>query len=217
MKKLTNLNNFSKANIHNVFAITGGISTGKSTVINLLKSKGYEVISSDKIAHDIIMPKSAAWNAIKKRYGQEILEKDDNSISRTKLADIIFKNDTERKFVESITHPIIKNEIFRLIDNNETTRPIFVEVPLLYEVGWNAYFDGVIVVSCDIEIQIDRCMKKLSLDRDEAVRRIMSQMSLKKKIQLADIIIDNNGDLKKTDEHVKNMLIRITNKQFRSH
>lgn len=174
--------------------LTGGIATGKSTVTWMFQDMGAAVINADEIAHALMQPKSAVWKALFERYGDHIMQKGKH-IDRAALAAIIFGDQDERQFVEHVIHPRVYEEITKSVAELEKKgRPyVIIEVPLLFETGWESHVDAVVVVRCDHEQQVVRCMQKFKLIRAEAEHRIGIQRPLSEKEVKADFIIDTAG------------------------
>ena len=187
-------------------ALTGGIATGKSTVASLFSELGVATLDADALSHEAIAPGTKAWKTIRDRYGVKILDKD-NAIDRKVLGSIVFADAREREFLQALIHPVVKGMVAKQIDLLEKQQHpmVIVEVPLLYEVGWEDEFDIVVVVSCDEELQIARCMEKFGIVREKAVERIAAQMPLAKKIGAADVVITSSDAIEKTREQVKNL------------
>lgn len=198
-----------------LIGITGNIGTGKSTVAWMFEELGVPVLDADEIAHDVIKPKTAAWKAIYKRYGAVIILSD-NVINRKNLARIIFQDPVERKFLESVIHPHVKEEIERRVIklSKEGAPFVMVEVPLLFEAGWENEFDAVIVVRCSEAEEIERCMKKFGFDREEVLLRLGSQYPLARKIENADYVIDNSGTVDETRVQVKRLFQNMLKGKF---
>lgn len=169
-------------------AITGSIACGKSLITNYLLTKNYEVIDADKIGHHVLELDDIK-NKILLEFGSEILI--DNIIDRKKLGEIVFKDKSKLDKLNSITHPKIKEIIINKF--SESKNIIFLDMALLYEINFNNIVDKVIVVHVEKETQLTRLMKRNDFSKEEALRRINSQMSSKEKSKLADFVIDNNG------------------------
>ncbi len=198
-----------------VLCLTGNIGTGKSTVSWMFENLGVSTISADEIAHEALSPHSQTWENIFKRYGKTILLKD-NVVDRDELAKIIFDDPRERKFLESLIHPYVRSEIaHRIAALKKKNHPfVIVEIPLLFEVGWENDFDAIIVVKCNKENEIERCQKKFNISRDDAIKRIGSQFPLERKIDSADAIIENDGPLEETEVQVKRLYHEMVSGKF---
>lgn len=179
--------------------LTGGIGTGKSTVAWIFEEMGVPIISADKIAHEVIAPHSKPWKTLFDRYGTKIVLQD-QIINRNELAKIIFSDNKERKFVESVIHPRVQEEIQKQLAHfeKESAQIVVLEIPLLFEVKLEGEVDKVIVVRCDYEQQIARCEKKFGITREETIARIKSQKPIEEKLAKADYIIDNSGSKSET-------------------
>jgi len=184
-----------------IIGITGSFGSGKTTVARMFKSFGVEVIDADKIAHRIIKPGSQIYKKIISAFGKDIL-KNNKTIARHKLAQIVFNNKNLLKKINRITHP----DIIRMIKNRiKTSRSklIILDTPLLIEAGLKDGVDKLIVVKVDRRHQIQRLLNKTSLTRAEILRRIKAQIPLRNKVRLADFVIDNSGTIDDTKRQVK--------------
>jgi len=179
--------------------LTGGIATGKTTVMWMFQEMGATVINADEIAHKLLEPETVVWKLLFERYGASIMQKG-HVIDRAALANIIFSDENERKYVEHAIHPRVHEEIDYLVATAAKggNTYVIVEVPLLFEVRWDKECDVIIVVHCDPEQQIARCMQKFNLTRDEAISRIKIQRPLDAKIAKATFVIDNAGSKAET-------------------
>lgn len=179
--------------------LTGGMATGKSTAMWMFRELGASVVNADDIAHRLLAPKTVVWKLLFERYGDRIMQKR-GEIDRSALASIIFSDKDERDYVEHVMHPRIREEIVHAIVGAEKSGMAYViiEVPLLFEAGWQREFDIVVVVRCDREQQIDRCMRKFHLTRAEAQARIAVQRPLADKVAQATYVIDNAGSKEET-------------------
>lgn len=185
--------------------ITGGIACGKSTVTEYLLKKGYKVISSDKIVHNLLETNEQVKEKIVKEFTKEVLE--NNNISRTKLGKIVFNNPTAKKTLEDIIHPKVKEIIKDFINQSEGI--VFVEVPLLFEAKMSKMFDKTICISSSQEKQIERLKQRNNLDKDEALKRINNQLELNEKEKLVDYVIHNDDSLEETYYEIDQLLERI--------
>lgn len=185
-----------------MFAITGSIGTGKSTISNIIKSLGYEIIDCDEIVHKLYQENDVILK-IEKLFPNVIENK---TINRKKLGQIIFNNSEEKKKLESLIHPLVRNKIK---NKGRENRLIFVEVPLLYESKMEDMFVKVICVACDKDIQVKRIMARNNISKEETEKIIASQMPIEEKIRLADFVIYNNGDINKLIDETKKIINSI--------
>lgn len=191
-----------------LIGLTGGIASGKSTVSQMLKNLGGKIIDADKIAREVVMPNEPAWQDIIKKFGKEILLEDQN-IDRIKLGNLVFSNQCAKKHLDFIMHPRIeekiKQKILQYRDDHDSI--LVLDIPLLYEAGWDTITNENWVVYVSPALQLERLMKRNKLTKQQAVDRINSQMLLEDKAKLADYMIDNNGSL----EDTKNQIIKRWN------
>lgn len=185
--------------------ITGGIASGKTLVSNMLQDLGFSVVDADQIAKEVVKLGMPAYQQIVERFGNEILDSF-GEINRKQLAAIIFKDADARKALNEITHPIIRAKMLDIATKIEKSEGIvFLDIPLLFESGYEQTVDKTIVVYVPYEIQLDRLMKRDSIDEVYAKDKMESQMSLELKKDKADFLIDNSG----TTSCTKNQLIRV--------
>ena len=175
--------------------LTGGIATGKSLVSQLLEEHGAFVINADLIAHDLYNPGTIGFNSLISHFGDTILDLN-GTIDRKKLASIVFTRKHEMDNLNTIMHPLIYDEIKRIMsDLSNEKHPIgVVEAAVLIEAGWQDLFDQIWVVSSDVETVISRLNARNGLSREESLKRIDSQMPSKDRNKYADIVIENNGN-----------------------
>ena len=184
-----------------IIGLTGGIASGKSTVSDILKNMGAYIIDADKIAHQIIKKDNIGYKKIVKQFGEKILNSN-NNIDRAKLGTIVFSDNDKLKSLENITHPLIINHIKNKIEKVQDDNTVVIDAPLLFETGLDKLTDQDWVVYVNYDIQIKRLMKRDKLSREEAENRIKKQMSLEKKKEMGDIIINNNGNINQLKEKV---------------
>lgn len=177
-----------------IIGLTGGIATGKSTVSNYLAEKyAIPVFDADIFARDAVKNNSPIFTSIIDRYSQDILL-DNNTLNRTKLGSIIFNNPQERQWLENQIHPFVYDCFKSLIPTLNQEINLF-SIPLLFEAKMTDLVSEIWVVTCDYQQQLTRLQERNNLSKKDAIARINSQMPLADKEKLADIVIDNNGDL----------------------
>ena len=207
-----------------VIGLTGGIGTGKSTVSQILRNKGFSVIDLDVISHKVIEFPSVVEKIVK-NFGKEVLENNENNndgnrtISREKLGKIIFSDREKRFTLNSIMHPeilrIMQKKILKCKSKNEKeNKIIFVEIQLLFEVQWEKEFDYILLVAAKRNIQVRRVLKRDKRSEKEAWDIINSQMSLDEKRGKSDFVIENDGNIDDLNRKVDKFLKILEQQQF---
>lgn len=187
------------------FAIAGNIASGKSAVEGFFKEKGYLVLDTDNVAHEVL--KTNAEEIIKAFEGEDISS--NGVIDRKKLGQIVFSSYHARKKLESIVHPIIRVHLERYFASREDEKVIFVAIPLVFEAKMEDLFDKIIFVFADDEIRLERLMVRNNLTQEEAMRRINSQMSQFMKLEESDYVFHNNGTLQNLKNQVEDFCRQI--------
>jgi dephospho-CoA kinase len=193
MKKL-------KRNKKLVIGLTGSFATGKSTVAKMFKSSGVEVIDADMVGRGLIKPGSSVYRKTIRLFGRGIADRSGN-IRRPELARIVFSDKKALDRFNRIIHPAIIREIKRRVKSS-VEKVVILDAPLLLEKKLDMITDGVIVVKASLDKQIRRAQKRSAISKSEIIARIQSQIPLKKKLGLADFIIDNNGTIGNTRKQV---------------
>jgi len=189
---------------HKTIAITGSIATGKSTVIEIIKNLGYEVLDADKIAHELMEEGQINYRAIVDYFGPYIVDKK-NKIDRRALGQVVFNDKEKLEKLNQLTHPNIFKEIERRIESSQE-KISFLELPLLYELRVKDElamdFDEVWLVYVDEKTQLKRLVERNQIDEKEAKKLIASQMAIEEKRRLADFIIYNDSSKEATREQI---------------
>lgn len=198
-----------------VVGLTGGIGCGKSTIGKEFKKLGAYIIDADKIAQEILKPKTVVGRKVINCFGKQILHRVKGKlyINREKLAKIVFANKKKLEKLNSLMHPSIINLIQKEIEKLKGKKKIHVVVidaPLLFEVGMGFLMDKIIVVKVPLALQIERVKKRNGLSRKEILQRAKFQWSLQKKVKYADYLIDNYKDIKIARKDVKNIWEELT-------
>lgn len=192
-----------------VIGLTGNIASGKSLVSRTLQDLGAQVIDADSVARSVVKPGTPGWKQVIECFGQEILNPD-GTINRKELGSRVFGDPRQLKMLNSITHPLILEEIEAAIknfreQNKEPDNVLVIDAPLLIETGLQRLVDEVWMVDLPEQIQVERLMARNRLTRDEAMKRISSQMPADEKKKLAQVVIDNSGDVMTTQKTVRDI------------
>ncbi len=188
----------------NAIALTGGISTGKSTVCNLLKLNGFLIIDADKIAHKMLDKNS---NIILEIFGSKYVK--DNKVLRKELGKIIFTNEKNKLKLENLLHPLIKDEIIKESKLFERqNKPYFIDIPLFFE-KMHYPISKSLVIYTPKNLQVQRLMKRDNINKEEALNKISNQWDIEKKRKLANMVIDNSKDLKNLQNEVERIIGEI--------
>jgi dephospho-CoA kinase len=178
-----------------VVGITGGIGSGKSTAAQLLGDLGAYVIDADKVGHDIYRPGSEGWRRVVGDFGQQVVAAD-GTIDRKRLGSIVFSDRAALARLNALLHPLIGDEIRRLIESKRAggwAGPIVVEAAILVEASWQSIFDEVWVVTADREAVIRRLASQRGLDRAAVQSRIGSQLGDEERCRHATVVVPNTG------------------------
>lgn len=173
--------------------LSGGIGSGKSTVAHLFADLGAHVIDADAIAREVVAPGSDGLAELTESFGAGILNPD-GSLNRAALADIVFADPTARNRLNAITHPRIGARTAELIAELPADAVLIHDVPLLVELGMQDAYDLVVIVDCPDEVRVQRLVAR-GLDEADARARIAAQATREQRLAVADIVIDNSGDL----------------------
>ena len=187
-----------------IIGLTGGIATGKSTVSKMLVERGFEVIDADVVARDLQVKGSPVLVKLIKTFGLTILDAD-GRLDRAKLGNIVFGSESKRLMLNEVMHPAIKVELQRRI-SQVSAEVVFLDVPLLFEAGFDSLTNRNLVISVAKEKQLERLMSRSHLTKAEAVARIDAQMPLDEKIARGDDVIENNGSLQDLAQQVDKFL-----------
>ena len=176
-----------------IIGITGGIASGKSTVTNFLREQGFQVVDADAVVHQLQKPGGRLYQLLVQHFGQVILL-ENGELNRPLLASLIFSNPEEREWSKQTQGEIIREELAALREQLAQTEAIFfMDIPLLFEQDYSAWFDETWLVYVNRDVQVERFMKRDYLSKEVAESRLYAQWSLEEKKKLASRILDNNG------------------------
>ena len=194
--------------------LTGSIGVGKSFVASVFVELGCHVLDADQTAREVVMPGTPGLKALTDAFGEEILNTD-GTLDRKQLGTLIFADPSQRQRLNHILHPFIiarQNEIMNAWEAEDPDGIGIIDAALMIESGGYKRFDKLIVVHCRPEVQLERLMLRDKLSRDEALRRINSQMPQEEKQKFADYLIDTSDGYESTraqTEAVNQKLIRV--------
>ena len=191
----------------NAYVITGSIASGKSTVVNLLKERGFSVIDADLIAHEQL---EICKCEIVKAFGEQILD-ETGRIDRKKLGDTVFNDPKKLKNLEQILHPKIKAEILsKALQLERLGQVYFVDIPLFFEKRERyAEFKNVAVIYAPKELLLSRLISRNRLSLNEAKARVELQMDIEQKREMAKFVIDNSNDRENLKLELEKFLTQI--------
>jgi dephospho-CoA kinase len=195
-------------------ALTGGIATGKSHVLDRFRRLGIPVLDADVLAHGVMAPGTQATAAIAARFGPEVLAAD-GSVDRQRLGPIVFADEHARRDLEALVHPAVYRAIaaglraFELLGGSSFA---VVDVPLLFETGHAAEFDRVIVTAASIDLQLQRLINR-GLSETEAGQRIAAQTPTEEKTARADFVIRTDGSFEDTDRQIDEIIGKLKGKR----
>ena len=190
-----------------VIGVTGSIASGKSYVLSQIKNKGYSVIDCDQISRDITKKGNEGFKPVTDEFPY-FDEK--GELDRKKLGSIIFENKNERIKLNNILHPIIYEKCKKELEKLDGL--IFLDAPLLYEANFDTLCDDVICVYVTNDVQQQRLMKRDNLTKEEAIKRIESQLSNKIKLSKSNFVVKSEEDFKETDKNIEKVLKQIKEK-----
>lgn len=186
-----------------ILGLTGGIATGKSSVVAIFKECGFPIIDADIIAREVVEPGTPGLKEVVSAFGSKVLNSD-GSLNRKKLGAIIFSDSKKRNLLNQTLSVFIKEAILAEIEKKkEIASLVIVDIPLLYEGGYDQFVDQVAVVYVPEKVQLSRLMKRDNLSEKGALQRIESQLSIEEKKQKADILFDNQKSIEETKKNIK--------------
>ena len=192
-----------------IIGITGGIASGKSTVTEFLRQQGYQVIDADQVVHELQEPGGRLYQALLSAFSPAILQ-EDGRLDRPKLGAMIFGNPELLAQSSQIQNRIIREELAGRRDLLAEMEDIFfMDLPLLFELQYEDWFDQIWLVDVTKETQLSRLMTRNAFSQEEAEKRISAQLSLREKRKRADVLIDNNGSLEETRQQIRDALQKL--------
>ena len=177
-----------------IIGITGGIASGKSTVTEFLRQKGFQVVDADVVVHQLQKPGGRLYQLLVEHFGEKIFL-ENGELNRPLLASLIFSNPEEQEWSKRTQGEIIREELAALRNQFAQTEALFfMDIPLLFEQNYASWFDETWLIYVNREIQLERLMKRDQISKEAAESRLNSQWPLERKISLASHSLDNNGN-----------------------
>ena len=177
-----------------IIGITGGIASGKSTVTEFLRQKGFQVVDADAVVHQLQKPSGRLYQVLVEHFGEKILL-ENGELNRPLLASLIFSNPQEQEWSKRTQGEIIREELAALRNQFAQTEALFfMDIPLLFEQNYASWFDETWLVYVNRDVQLERLMKRDQISKEAAESRLNSQWPLERKISLASHSLDNNGN-----------------------
>tara|TARA_R110000824_G_scaffold372077_2_gene561984 strand:- start:16116 stop:16718 length:603 start_codon:yes stop_codon:yes gene_type:complete len=178
-----------------IIGLTGGIGSGKSTVARAFETLGAASVDADDVAREIVLLGEPALLAIKNRFGDQVIHQD-GTLNRVALRDIIFKDPEQRQWLESVTHPKIRERLLQHLAQLKTQGAPYVLLvsPLLFESGQNALVNRAIVVDVPQALQLSRTQQRDGVSESQVHAILAAQLSREQRLAQADDVIDNSGD-----------------------
>jgi len=191
--------------------LTGSIGVGKSFVGSLFVEFGCHLLDADETAREVVLPGTPGLKAVADEFGESVLQPD-GTLNRKQLATLVFQSEEKREKLNAILHPLIiekQDEILRQWERTDPDGIGVVDAALMIESGGYKRFDKLIVVHCRPEVQLERLMLRNGFSREEALRRINSQMPQEEKQRYADFLIDTSDGFELTRQQTKAVYERL--------
>ena len=177
-----------------IIGITGGIASGKSTVTEFLRQKGFQVVDADAVVHQLQKPSGRLYQVLVEHFGEKILL-ENGELNRPLLASLIFSNPEEQEWSKRTQGEIIREELAALRNQFAQIEALFfMDIPLLFEQNYASWFDETWLVYVNRDVQLERLMKRDQISKEAAESRLNSQWPLERKISLSSHSLDNNGN-----------------------
>ena len=189
-----------------IVGLTGGIGSGKSVAGDFFIELGIDVIDADHVSKNILDDNESAKKLFLEHFGEKFIDKN-NNVDRALLRDEIFKNEDKKEVLESIIHPLVREEIFNFIKNSNSVYKIIM-VPLIYETNSQDFYDKIVVVDCKEENQIIRASKRDNKTKNDIINIMKNQASSDERMSIADEVIKNDSSL----DDLKKQVIKVHQK-----
>jgi dephospho-CoA kinase len=189
--------------------LTGGIGSGKSSVARLLSERGAVVIDADAIAREVVAPGTDGLQAVEDEFGDDVIGPDGH-LDRAALAATVFSHQVLLARLEAIIHPRVRARRDELLAGLEAEDVVVEDIPLLVEKGMQDAFDLVVVVTAPLETRVRRLVEERGMEEDDVRARIAAQAPDEARVEVADVVIDNSGDLAGLERQVADLWRQLT-------
>jgi len=191
-----------------IIGVTGGIACGKSTLCNTLRELGAKVWDADAASRELTAPHGKALPAIRQTFGDGVFFPD-GTLNRKALGAIVFTDESARQRLNGIVHPLVYEDMEAFLRENSGEKAVFLDVPLLFETGYDRRCHEVWCAWLPSETQLERLMARDKLTREEALARISSQMPLAEKAARSTHLIDTGGSIEESAQKLKNLYNKV--------
>ena len=189
--------------------LTGGIASGKSTITDYVrKHKKIPILDADTLSRELIKPNTLGYKKILDYFGNQIIDKysSDKAINRKLLKNIIFEGEKDRKWIQKLLHPLIKEKMIEACNQYKNDKIILLVVPLLFEAKFEDICTEIWLVKCTKEHQMKRLVKRDKISEKKALKIINLQLNFEEKVQFSDVILDNSDDQNQWVKKIKELI-----------
>ena len=190
-----------------LIGLTGGIASGKSAVANRLAELGADIIDTDLISREVVEPGTPALAQIAVHFGPEVIA-EDGTLNRAVVREKVFANSSERKWLEALLHPVIRQTALDRAQRSQAQLAVLV-VPLLFESGQYQHTDLNLVVDVPVDVQRQRVLARDVVSEDQVEQILSAQMSREARLEKADRVIENSGTLEQLFAQVDSLYAEL--------
>ena len=192
--------------------LTGGIGSGKSTASRYFESLGAFVLDADEEAKELITSNETVQHELISEFGTDIID-GTGRVDKNKLSRVAFQDEDHQQRLNSVVHPYIFNLIdkeFNRVFNNKKHGVFIVDAALIYETGFDAHLDYVIVVTAHLKNRMERALGRETLSREEILKRVGFQWPEEEKVNMADFVVHNDGTEAELQKYIESIIKKLT-------
>lgn len=190
-----------------IIGLTGGIASGKSTAVKIFKQCNIPVCDTDVLARKVVEKGTVGLDKIVAAFGADVLDTT-GELNRKKLGDMVFHNGNQRALLNEIVHPLIFEEIERFKQQFHEESVVVIDMPLLFEVGYDNRVDEILLIAVAIDVQKARLQSRDNLTLEAVDSRIAAQLPLKEKLKKAHVVIENNGTVEAFEKEILRYIVK---------